>query len=117
MGYQVGHGQSGSDDVTLHSGAITATTTGDPIDIRRGTLRLTLDVTVVAGTNPTLDVELQTRRDSDDTWRAVASFAQSTGVDAERAVFPGIDRQVRLVSTVGGTGSPSFTFSVSGDAV
>lgn len=117
MGYQIGHGHSGSDDVTLHSGAITATTSGDAIDIRHGTLRLTLDVTAVSGTNPTLDVMLQTRRDSTDTWRNVQAFAQKTSVSSERSVFPGIDRQVRLVSTLGGTDSPSFTFKVSGDAV
>src|SRR5687767_3449690 len=117
MGYQDGALKYvDAEDITLFgSAARTATTNGDAVDTGRGVLRLTLDVTAVSGT-PTLDVEIQTRKDSTDAWRAIASFAQKTGVSSERKCFSGCDRQVRAVATIGG-GTPSLTFSVSGDAV
>ncbi len=117
MGYQQTNGQqSGSDDVLLQPATtITATTNGDAIDVRHGVLALTLNVTAASGTSPTLDVAVQTRRDASDAWRAVAAFAQKTAISSERKCFAGLDRQARVVNTVGGT-TPSFTFSVSGDS-
>lgn len=118
MSYQMSNGQaSGTDDKTLFASAtITATTNGDAVDVRHGVLALTLDVSAASGTTPTLDVAIQTRKDSSDSWRAVAAFAQATAVVAERKCFSGLDRQVRAVATVAGT-TPSFTFSVSGDSL
>lgn len=75
----------------------------------RGTLCLNLDVTAITGT---LDVAIQTSKDG-VTWRAVATFAQASGVTSERKSFVGIDRFVRAVCTIG-TGPA--TFSVKGDA-
>lgn len=107
---------SGTDDVLLHNGTLTATTNGAAVDVRRSGLALTLSVTAASGSTPTLDVAVQTRRDASDAWRAVGTFAQRTGVASERKCFAGCDRQVRVVSTLGGT-TPSFTFSVSGDSL
>lgn len=105
------------DDVTLHSSAArTATYTATGVAIGdKGTLRLLLDVTAASGTSPTIDVAVQTSYDN-STWRAVASFAQLTAAGSERKSFTGIDRYARIVATIGGT-TPSFTFSVSGEAV
>lgn len=80
---------------------------------------LTLAVTAVGGdANETLDVIVETRKDSGDAARAVASFAQKTqpgGAVQERKTFAGLDQEYRVRWTVGGT-TPSFTFSVSGEA-
>lgn len=75
---------------------------------------LTLTVTAKAGTNPTLDVVIQTSVDG-STWRTVAAFTQATDVTAERKSFSGLDRYTRASWTIGGTSSPSFTFSLAGD--
>lgn len=105
------------DDVTLSpAGAVTTTANGSSVALGdRGTVRLLLNVTAASGTTPTLDVSIQTSYDG-TTWRAVAAFAQKTTVSNERKSFTGIDRYIRAVYTVGGT-TPSFTFTVTGEAV
>lgn len=83
----------------------------------RSALRLKLAVSNVTGTNPTLDVTVRTRRDSNDAWRTVGTFAQKTGVATERKCFGPIDREVSLAWTIGGTGGPSFTVKTTGEAI
>src|SRR5438445_13547721 len=79
------------------------TTNGNPIELGdRGTARLTLSVTAVAGAGATLDVAIQTRRDAADAWRTVGAFTQATGVSSERKCFAGLDRFVRGVAASGG---------------
>lgn len=75
-------------------------------------LRAQLDVTAFAGTTPTLDVVLEDTLD-DVNWNVIGTFAQKTGVGREviNVTAPFTDR-VRARWTVGGTGGPSFTFSV-----
>ena len=80
----------------------------------RGVARLTLNITAASGTSPTLNVTVQTSHDG-VTWRSAGSFTQATGVSVQRATF-NIDRFVRATWTVGGT-TPSFTFSLTGEAV
>jgi hypothetical protein len=104
------------DTITLKaSGSETASTNGAAVFVGdKGTLRLTLDVTVDNGT--TLDVVIQTSMDG-TTWRAmnpVAAFAQIGIVGSERKCFPGCDRYARYVSTIVGT---AFTYSIIGEAV
>jgi len=101
-------------EVTLERATLTATRTGETVDLMRAGLALTLDVTAASGTTPTLDVAVQTSHDG-ATWTTVASFARATGVGSERKRFSGLDRYVRAVATLGGT-TPSFTFSVTGEA-
>lgn len=114
-----------TEDLTVFSGTLSGAgaVNGSAIDVGdRFGARLTLAVTAASGTTPTLDCKLQTRRDSSDTWRDLAgtgipAFAQRNDTPAsERKCFVGFDRQIRLVSTLGGT-TPSFTFSVSGELV
>jgi hypothetical protein len=105
-------------DAPLHaSSARTVSGTGDTYEMGDlDTLRLKLDVTVVAGTGgPTLDVIVETSPDGVNEWQTVATFAQKSGVSNERNVFPGCDRFVRAKWTITGT-NPSFTFSVTGEA-
>jgi hypothetical protein len=79
------------------------------------TLRLDLDVTAIAGA-PTLDVTMQTSKDG-ATWRTLGTFAQKTGISAERKSFGGCDRYVRASCVLGGTGGPGATFSLGGEAL
>jgi hypothetical protein len=105
------------EDVPAASAARVASGTGDTYEMGElSTLRLKLDVTVVAGTGgPTLDVIVETSPDGVNEWQTVATFAQKSGVSNERNVFPGCDRFVRAKWTITGT-NPSFTFSVTGEA-
>ena len=105
-------------DVNL-TPAAPITTTGNGAGLELGDaaeVRLTLAVTAVAGTNPTLDTAVQTSPDN-ATWTTIASFAQKTGTGSEHKNFTGLDHWVRLSHTVGGTGSPSFTITCTGEAV
>lgn len=106
-----------SADVTLASSAVrTVTGTGSAVEMGdNGVLRLTLDITATTGT-PTLDVAIQTSQDGSTGWTTVASFAQQTAVATVRKVFAGFDRYARASWTIGG-GTPSLTFSISGDGV
>lgn len=91
-------------------------------------IRLSLNVSAISGTSPTLDVKLQHKDPVSGTWIDItgAAFAQktSTGTD-DLVIYPGItstaNRRVsdalpktwRAVCTIGGTG-PSVTFSLGG---
>lgn len=108
------------DEITiLASAARAATFNSDIYEVGdRSAARLTLDVTAVAGTLPTLQVQIETREAyASGTWRTVDAFVIATAIGSERKSFSGLDRFVRAVCTVGGTGSPSFTFSLTGEAV
>ncbi len=103
--------------VTLHeSAARIASGNGSSVELGdRGTLRLLLDVTAASGTLPSLAVDVQTSYDG-STWRPLGGFTAKAGTGSERLSFPGGDRFVRCSYTISGT-TPSFTFSVSGEAV
>lgn len=79
------------------------------------TVRLTLDVAAVAGTTPSMTVNVQT---SDDgaTWTTLGSFPAVTAAGKVRRAFAGLDRYVRATTTITGT-TPSFTFGLSGEAL
>lgn len=83
----------------------------------KGTLRLVATVTAKSGTDPTLDLTVETKGE-DGTWYEAGTFAQfddPTVPAAQRQVFA-VDRWVRLKWEVGGTSSPDFTFEVKGEA-
>jgi len=73
-----------------------------------------LDVTANAGSSPTLDVKFQDSADGNSPWFDLFSFTQVTGstsnqvVAATRAPLP----FVRAVGTVGGTSTPTFTYTL-----
>ena len=107
------------DDVSLlASGTRTASGTSDVYELGdKGTLRLDLDVTAVSGTAPRLHVQIETRKAyASGTWRVVDAFDVATAVSAQRRAMSGCDRFVRVAYTLEGT-TPSFAFSVSGEAV
>ena len=91
-------------DVTLD-----ATTTGTGCLVERyAELLAILDVTAVAGTNPTLDVAIQVSAD-DAVYITVQSFSQITSTGTVYKALTNFGKWVRLVYTIGGTDSPSFT--------
>lgn len=101
---------------------LTATTTGDWVDVGYGAnLDLTAVLTNVSGTNPTIDITIQTSSDKgvNDTARAVNSlstagaFAQFTAAGTKYKAFGPTSRYVRAVVTIGGT-TPSADVIVSG---
>lgn len=105
--------------ITLVSGTIAATAASTGIELGdRNHLRLSLVITgTPAGTNPTLDVVVQSSPDN-STWATVGTaFAQQTAAGTTYKLFGPIDRFVRVSETIGGTASPSFVRTVSGEAV
>ena len=119
MGYQTASGRwADTDPVTLFaSAARTASANGSAVELGDcAVARLDLKVTAASGTTPTLNVKVQTSPDG-TTWTDVGTaFAQATGATTEHKIVSGLDRFVRGVATIGGT-TPSFTFSLDGEAV
>lgn len=98
--------------VTLKaSDAQTASSQTGAIEIYGKELTVTLDVTAVSGTTPTLDVKLQHSPDG-SLWSDLGTaFTQKTAVSREVKTFTQMHGYVRVVWTIGGT-TPSFTCSV-----
>lgn len=119
-GYQMGDGRfaDAAKATMLPLQTQAATVTGDVFEMGgRTALRLTLNVTAASGTTPTCDVIVET---SDDPTfatnvRTFLTFAQKTAAGTQRLSGGGADRYVRAKATIGGT-TPSFTFSLDGDA-
>lgn len=112
--------------ITLHASAAEAASgSGSSVDgtlnddaestYPRGAAKLLLEVTAVSGTDPTLDVVIETSP-SGSAWEQVGAFAQETATGHQRLVVAGLERYIRVSWTIGGTDSPSFTFAVSGYA-
>jgi hypothetical protein len=119
MPYSTSHLRSTrSLDATLvASAARTTTGSGSAFEMEdNGTLRLLLNVSAASGTTPTLDVTIETSLDGSTGWTSVGTFTQNTAVSSQRKVFTGLDRYARATWVIGGT-TPSFTFSVIGEAV
>jgi len=72
-------------------------------------------VTAASGTDPTLDMTIQTDEYSDFTSpTALTTFTTATATSAQRSeINVTIERYVRVTYTIGGTDTPSFTFVVS----
>lgn len=97
-----------------------ASTNGSALALGASNLRLALNVTAASGTSPSLTVVVQTSSDGgvNDAWRSVlgTAFTAATAVGEQYSCFAGLDRFVRVVTTISGT-TPSFTFTLSGEAV
>lgn len=103
-------------DLTLAaSAARTATGNGTAADPQDATTSyFKLDVTVASGTTPTLNVTIQ-GQDAAGAWFTLGTFTQATGVTAQTIAVPVAGRNIRASWTIAGT-TPSFTFSVAGEA-
>lgn len=116
MGYWKDNGEyADTDEAHLASGVLAASLVGEPIPAGdRGTMRLTLDVTAVSGTSPTVAVTLETSEDK-LSWRTLGTFVTATAVGKERKVFAGCDRYVRANEVLGGSATPTVTRTISGE--
>jgi len=74
---------------------------------------LYLNVTAASGTNETLDVVYQTTDDGGTTWFTHTAMTQATAATTERVVVTApIGVTSRILYTIGGTDTPTFTFTV-----
>jgi hypothetical protein len=96
------------------SAALTTTTTTAAFTPTFGiSYEVNIPVTVVAGTNPTLDVRIEESDDSGTNWYTVYDFPRITGTGIFRSPTIALTgNRVRYVQTVGGTGGPSFTRAI-----
>lgn len=71
------------------------------------------DVTANSGTAETLDIKFQESLDA-TTWIDIpsATFVQWTGTGTKRLEFASRAAYVRAVTTIGGTDTPTFTYSL-----
>ena len=104
--------------ITPHaSAAVSASGNGTAVDLEdtlHTCLDLTLDVTVVSGTTPTLDVYVDTSIDGSTGWRELGKFQQAKAVSSFPLIVDG-SRQYMRVRWVVSSGA-SFTLTVSGQA-
>lgn len=112
--------------ISFHpTAARTATVSGTGVDLRQfdGDVALILDAAAAsAGTNPTLDVTVEHSDSSGSGYTAIsgAAFTRVTDTASQQILVISKDearRFVRVTATIGGTNSPSFTFSVNGVGV
>jgi hypothetical protein len=98
----------------------TGSATGLDLQAYDGDVVLVLDSAAAsAGTNPTLDVTVEASDTLGGTYAAVtgAAFTRVTSTASHQKLVISSDetaRFVRVTYTIGGTSSPSFTFSVNG---
>jgi hypothetical protein len=95
------------------SAALTTTTTTATLTPTFGaSYSVTIPVTVVSGTTPTLDVQIQESDDTGTNWVAIYDFPRITTTGFFRSpVFPFTGNRIRYVQTVSGT-TPSFTRAI-----
>ena len=107
------------DEITLvASAARTASFNSDVYEIGdKGTLRLSLVVSAISGTGALLHAQVETREAyGSGTWRVVDAFGPLTATGTTVRSMSGLDRFVRVVCTIAGSG-PSVTFALTGTAV
>jgi hypothetical protein len=97
----------------LASAARTTTASGTAFDTTAvDSVNATLIVSAVTGTNPTLDVVLETTADGTNYYTA-GTFTQQTTTNAGLARVVGdLGDLSRWKWTIGGTDTPTFTFSI-----
>lgn len=105
----------GRNFTTVASAARTATGTSGALDAPEGfDLCLSVAVTAVSGTTPTLDLTVEWSSDGGTTWYVADTsdaFTQFTAAANRVKRFTVKGSEYRLRWTIGGT-TPSFTFSV-----
>lgn len=97
----------------IASAALTATNTGSTISNNLGNgFQVTIPVTAVSGTTPTLDVRIEESFDGGTNWVTLYEFQRITAMGSYNSpILRATGRHIRYIRTVSGT-SPSFTHSV-----
>jgi hypothetical protein len=84
------------------------------VNLLNSALSFVLRVTAVSGTNPTLDVDIEVLDEVSGLWYVLDSFTQIAAQGNERLAAASIpEGRMRANWTIGGTDTPTFTFSVS----
>jgi hypothetical protein len=89
---------------------------GSTVDVNllNSDLSFVLDASAVSGTSPTADVDIEVLDEASGVWFVLASFTQVTGVTQERLAAASVpEGRLRANWTIGGTATPTVTFSVS----
>lgn len=73
--------------------------------------QLGLNVTEVAGTNPTLDVVVEVSLDRGATWHTHTTFTQVTAAGKALKLLTNLGERIRVSWTLGGT-EPAITFGI-----
>jgi hypothetical protein len=96
------------------SAALTSTSTGAAIGNNQGNgFQVTIPVTAVTGTSPTLDVRIEESFDGGTNWVTLYEFQRITATGSYNSpILRATGASIRYIRTVGGT-SPSFTHAVS----
>jgi hypothetical protein len=104
-----------SSGAAVASAARTTTANGTAFDTTSiDELEATLVITAVTGTNPTMDVTLETSLDGTTFYAVPTAFPQQTATTTGVGrVFDGLSASSRWKWTIGGTATPTFTFSIS----
>lgn len=103
----------------LHSAARTTssntrTTPTDVSGFREGNFKI--NCTAATGTNPTLDVSIDTWDETTNTWSSITTFTQLIATGSElKTVATNLGQSIAVSWVIGGTNTPTFTFSVSCD--
>lgn len=110
-GVMVNPSNGSVNDIT--TGAITSTlTTSSYANTMGNGFQVTIPVTAVSGTNPTLDVRIEESFDNGTNWVTLYDFQRITATGSYNSpMLRATGSHIRYVRTVGGT-SPSFTMSV-----
>ncbi len=106
-------------DISLHAlGAETLSGSGTATDITavRSCVELALIVGTVSGTDPALTVTIETAPLEAGPWRAAGAFSEQTAIGKTKMVLAELDQWVRASWLIGGTDTPTFSFSVAGQA-
>ena len=107
-------GEDSTRQTLLASAARTASVNGAVVvtsDVNNAFV--TLNVTAVSGTVPTLDVKIQGSDDGGTTWFDIpnATFTQKVAAGSQAIQINTFSDAIRAVATIAGT-TPSFTFAV-----
>jgi len=99
-------------DVITNAAALAATATGNAIDVGGATvLDIYLSVTAVSGTSPTLDAVIWSSADG-TVWISHTAFTQATGATTALKSLANFGRFIRVVATIGGSSTPTVTFTL-----
>jgi len=97
----------------IASAALTSTSTGTAISNNLGNgFQVTIPVTAVSGTTPTLDVRIEESFDGGTNWVTLYEFQRITATGSYNSpILRASGRHIRYIRTVAGT-TPSFTHAV-----
>jgi len=101
-----------NDSTIIKSAALLATGQSGAIDVSGlNEASIFLNVSVVAGTNPTIDVIIEDSPNGTD-WYTLATFTQKTAAAKDSKRITNFAKFLRANYTIGGTENPSFTTEI-----